>query len=50
MEEKEIVVKGKKIKIVTKLNPEEIEDNNVIDFLEDTIDLESVVEQINESK
>lgn len=47
MEEKEIEVNNKKIKIVTKLPKEYIEDNNLKVFLDDTIDLEKVVSEIN---
>lgn len=46
MEEKEIEVNGKKIKIVTKVPKEYIEDNNLKVFLDDTIDLEEVVSEI----
>lgn len=47
MEEKEIKVNGKKIKIVTKLPKEYVEDNNLKVFLDDTVDLEEVVSEIN---
>ena len=50
MEEKEIEVNGEKIKIVTKLAKEYIEDNNLKVFLDDTIDLEEVVSEINNKK
>lgn len=46
MEEKEIEVNGKKIKVVTKLPKEYIEENSLNLFLEDTIDLEEVVEMV----
>lgn len=46
MEEKEIEVNGKKMKIVTKVSKEYIEDNNLKVFLDDTIDLEEVVSEI----
>lgn len=48
MEEKEIEVNGEKVKIVTKLPKEYIEDNNLKVFLDDTIDLGEVVGKINE--
>lgn len=48
MEEKKIEVNGKKIKVVTKLSKEYIEDNNLKVFLDDTVDLEEVVSEINE--
>ena len=47
MEEKEIVLDGKNIKITTKLPKEEKEDNNLKSFLDSTIDLTKVVEEIN---
>lgn len=47
MEEKEIEVNGKKIKIVTKLPREYIEDNNLKIFLDDTVDLGEVVSEIS---
>ena len=50
MEEKEIEVNGEKIKIVTRLPKEYIEDNNLKVFLDDTIDLEEVVSEINSEK
>jgi len=46
MEEKEIVVNGKKIKVITKLPKEYIEDNNLKVFLDDTVNLEEVVNKI----
>lgn len=50
MVEKEIEVNGKKVKIVTELPREYIEDNNLKVFLDDTIDLEEVVSEINANK
>ena len=50
MEEKEIEVNDKKVKIVIKLPKEYIEDNNLKVFLDDTIDLEEVVSEINNKK
>jgi len=47
MEEKEIEVNGKKMKVVTKLPKEYVEDNNLKIFLDDTIDLGEVVSEIN---
>ena len=49
MEEKEIEVNGKKIKVTTKLPKEYIEDNTLKVFLDNTIDLEEVVKEINSS-
>lgn len=48
MEEKEIVIDGKKRKIVTKLPKEDYEDNSAMLFLEDTIELDDVIKEINE--
>lgn len=47
MEEKEIEVNGKKIKITPIIPKGYIEDNNLKVFLDDTIDLEEVVDKIN---
>lgn len=46
MEEKEVILNGEKIKIVTKLSKEEIEDNNAKIYLDDTVDLKEVVKEI----
>lgn len=50
MEEKEIEVNGEKVKLVTKLPREYIEDNNLKIFLDDTIDLGEVVSEIKSSE
>lgn len=47
MEDLEIEVNGNKIKVVTKLPKEYIEDNNLKVFLDDTVDLKDVINQIN---
>ena len=47
MEEKEIEVNGKKIKVTIKLPKESIEDNNLKVFLDDTLDLKEVINEIN---
>lgn len=49
MEEKEIEVNGKKIKVTVKLPKEYIEDNNLNVFLEDTIELEDIVKKVNDN-
>ena len=49
MEEKEIVVDGKKEKIVIKLPKEKYEENNVYKFLEDTIELDDIIEKVKEN-
>ena len=46
MEEKEVTIEGKKKKIITKLPKEEIEDNTLESYLDDTINLEEVVKEI----
>ena len=46
MEEVEIEVNGKNIKVVSKLPKEYIEDNNLKVFLDDTIDLKDIVDEI----
>ena len=47
MVDKEVIVDGKKIKIVIDLPREYIEDNNLKVFLDDTVNLEEVVSEIN---
>lgn len=46
MEEKEIEIDGKKTKIVTKLNPNVIDDNSTRKDLDDTTDLKLVVKEV----
>ena len=50
MKEEEITLEGKKIKIITKLPKEMIEDNNLKIELDDTIDLEEVQKEIKEDE
>lgn len=50
MKEEEITLDGKKIKIITKLPKEMIEDNNLEIFLDDTIDLEDLSKDIKENE
>ena len=50
MEEKEVVVDSKSIKIVTKLPKDNYEINNLNLYLEDTIDLENIVKDINNNE
>lgn len=47
MNEKEIEVNGKIVKVVTKVPREYIEDNNLKIFLDDTVDLGEVVSEIS---
>ena len=49
MMKEEIILDGKKIKIITKLPKEMIEDNNTEIDLDDTIDLKELVEEIEEN-
>lgn len=48
MEEKEVIIKGKKEKIVVSLPKEEIESNTLELLLDDTIDLKEVVKEVVE--
>lgn len=49
MEEKEIVVDGKKEKIIIKIPKEEYEENDSYIFLEDTIELDSIIGEVKEN-
>ena len=50
MEKQEIEVNGKKIKVAVKLSKEEIEDNNITIYLEDTKDLTEVIKEIKKDE
>lgn len=50
MEEKEVMLDGKKIKVITKLPKEEIETNNNGSLFDDTIDLNEVIKVINDNE
>ena len=50
MKEEEIILEGKKIKIITKLPKEMIEDNNLKIELDDTIDLKELHKEIKENE
>lgn len=50
MKEKEIEVNGKRIKIVTKLPKGYVEENNLKILLDDTVDLEEVINDIKSSE
>lgn len=50
MKEEEITLEGKKIKIITKLPKEMIEDNNLKIELDDTIDLKELQKEIKENE
>ena len=49
MEEKEVVVDSKNIKIVTKLPKDNYEINNLNLYLEDTIDLENILKEVKDN-
>ncbi|MBQ8193275.1 MAG: hypothetical protein IJZ46_04325 [Bacilli bacterium] len=49
MKEKEIEIDGEKVKIVTKLPKECIEDNNLKIYLDDTIDLTEIIKEVKEN-
>ncbi|MGN1312289.1 MAG: hypothetical protein ACI4U4_04710 [Bacilli bacterium] len=46
----EITVDGKKIKVVTKIPKEEIEDNSMKLFLDDTVELDDLVKEIKKDE
>lgn len=48
MKEKEIEINSEKIKIALKLPKEEIEDNNIKIYLDDTIDLTKTIKEVKE--
>ena len=48
VKEKEIEINGEKIKIALKLPKEEIEDNNIKIYLDDTIDLTKTIKEVKE--
>lgn len=50
MKEEEITLEGKKIKIITKLPKEMIEDNNLKIELDDTIDIKELQKEIKENE
>ena len=50
MKEEEITLEGKKIKIITKLPKEMIEDNNIKIELDDTIDIKELQKEIKENE
>lgn len=46
MKETEVTLNGEKIKVITKLPKEEIEDNNIKKYLDNTVDLEEIIKEI----
>lgn len=50
MEEVEIMIDCKKIKTISKLSKEEIDDNSMRLFLDDTVELEDLVKEIKKDE
>ena len=50
MEEVEIMIDGKKVKTISKLFKEEIDDNSMRLFLDDTVELEDLVKEIKKDE
>lgn len=48
MEEVEIMIDGKKVKVASKLSKEEIDDNNIKVLLDDTVELSKVIKEIKD--
>lgn len=50
MEEVEIMIDGKKVKVTSKLSKEEIDDNSMRLFLDDTVELDDLVKEIKKDE
>lgn len=50
MKETEITIDGKTVKVVTKIPKEEIEDNSMKLFLDDTVELDDLVKEIKKDE
>lgn len=50
MEEVEIMIDGKKVKMISKLSKEEIDDNSMRLFLDDTVELDDLVKEIKKDE
>lgn len=50
MEEVEIMIDSKKVKTISKLSKEEIDDNSMRLFLDDTVDLDDLVKEIKKDE
>lgn len=50
MEEKEIMIDGKEIKVATKIPKGEIEDNSMKLLLDDTVELKDIIKEINKDE
>lgn len=50
MEEVEIMIDGKKVKVTSKLSKEEIDDNSMRLLLDDTVELDDLVKEIKKDE
>ena len=50
MEEVEIMINGKKVKVTSKLSKEEIDDNSMRLLLDDTVELDDLVKEIKKDE
>lgn len=50
MEEVEIMMDGKKVKVTSKLSKEEIDDNSMRLLLDDTVELDDLVKEIKKDE
>lgn len=50
MEEVEIMIDGKKVKVTSKLSKEEIDDNSMRLLLNDTVELDDLVKEIKKDE
>lgn len=50
MEEVEIMIDGKKVKVASKLSKEEIDDNSMRLLLDDTVELDDLVKEIKKDE
>lgn len=50
MEEVEIMIDGKKVNTISKLSKEEIDDNSMRLFLDDTVELDDLVKEIKKDE
>lgn len=50
MEEVEIMIDGKKVKVTSKLSKEEVDDNSMRLLLDDTVELDDLVKEIKKDE
>lgn len=50
MEEVEIMIDDKKVKTISKLSKEEIDDNSMRLFLDDTVELDDLIKEIKKDE